>query len=354
MLMEGIDPTAPDIHLGHTVVLQMRGVPGRRHTVVLIIGDFTARVGRPSGRPRCARCWSPRRSTATRTFQEQAFKVLDDAPRCAATASGSTCRWRTCCRCADSDARARARAGRLHPADAEGGADLDARAALPVLQGYDSVAVQADVELGGTDQKFNLLFGRDVQQAYGQEPQAILTMPILPGLDGRRRMSKSLRQLHRGDGAAGGDVRQADERPGRRDGDLLRAAGATTSIPRGADQSAPSAAAGGPVPRRRRCARRPPTFDRVHRTGTSRPRGRGGRPPRARAARRRCTCRPAGRRTSGLRAARPAAAVGASPRRRWALASRSTRATLPATEGPAGRADAAAPAKRRSRRPGGA
>ena len=83
----------------------------------------------------------------------------------------------------------------------------------PVMQGYDSVAVQSDVELGGTDQKFNLLLGRDVQQAYGQEPQAVLTMPILPGLDGERRMSKSLRELHRGDGAAGGDLRQDDAGP---------------------------------------------------------------------------------------------------------------------------------------------
>ena len=94
----------------------------------------------------------------------------------------------------------------------------------PVLQGYDSVAVGADVELGGTDQKFNLLFGRDVQQAYGHEPQAIMTMPILPGLDGERRMSKSLRQLRRCHRSTRGDVRKADERARRRHGHLLRAA----------------------------------------------------------------------------------------------------------------------------------
>ena len=94
----------------------------------------------------------------------------------------------------------------------------------PVLQGYDSVAVEADVELGGTDQKFNLLFGRDVQAAFGQPPQSILTMPILPGTDGMRKMSKSLRQLRRRHRSAGGDVREADEHSRRGDGRVLPAA----------------------------------------------------------------------------------------------------------------------------------
>ena len=138
----------------------------------------------------------------------------------------------------------------------------------PVLQGYDSVAVEADVELGGTDQKFNLLFGRDVQQAYGQEPQAIITMPILPGIDGERRMSKSLRQLHRSDGSARGDVRQADERARRRHGHLLRAAagrGAGPGRARRGGEARARAADRGAIPRRAGRRSRPKRhFDRLH------------------------------------------------------------------------------------------
>ncbi len=97
----------------------------------------------------------------------------------------------------------------------------------PLLQGYDSVAVRADVELGGTDQKFNLLLGRDIQRAYGQPEQVILTMPLLTGTDGERKMSKSLRQLHRRHRPAGGDLRQDAQHPRRVAGGLVRAAART-------------------------------------------------------------------------------------------------------------------------------
>ena len=192
----GIDPTAPDIHLGHVVVLQkLREFQDAGHNVVLIIGDFTGRVGDPSGQSDLRPVLQPEEiERNASTFQDQAFKVsIESAPRFAATASGSICRWRSCsvyCR--------QTTVARMIERD-----DFQKRIAeqrpismlellYPVLQGYDSVAVEADVELGGTDQKFNLLLGRDVQQAYGLKQQAVMTMPILPGLDGERRMSKSL------------------------------------------------------------------------------------------------------------------------------------------------------------------
>ena len=191
----GIDPTAPDIHLGHTVVLQkLREFQDAGQVVVLIIGDFTARIGDPSGRSALRPVLEPAEiDRNARTFQEQAFKVLDpertevrrnsewlDMPMEALLA---LVRNVTVARVTERDDFAQ----RI----AEGRPISVLELLYPVMQGYDSVAVEADVELGGTDQKFNLLLGRDIQQAYGQEPQAILTMPILPGLDGDRRMSKS-------------------------------------------------------------------------------------------------------------------------------------------------------------------
>jgi tyrosyl-tRNA synthetase len=192
----GIDPTTADIHLGHTVVLEKLAEFQRAgHTVVLIIGDFTARVGDPSGRSSTRPLPSPEEIEANAaTYQEQAFKLLD--------------RDRTEVRYNSEWLRmppeellgllARTTVARLLERD-----DFQKRlgagrpvAALellyPLLQGYDSVAVEADVELGGTDQKFNLLFGRDIQVAYGGQPQSILTMPILVGTDGVQKMSKSL------------------------------------------------------------------------------------------------------------------------------------------------------------------
>ena len=191
----GIDPTAPDIHLGHTVVLQkLREFQDAGHTVVLIIGDFTARIGDPSGRSALRPVLEPEEiERNARTFQEQAFKVLDESR----TEVRRNSEWLdmpmddllrlvrnvTLARVTERDDFAQ----RI----AEGRPISVLELLYPVMQGYDSVAVQSDVELGGTDQKFNLLLGRDVQQAYDQEPQAVLTMPILPGLDGDRRMSKS-------------------------------------------------------------------------------------------------------------------------------------------------------------------
>jgi tyrosyl-tRNA synthetase len=192
----GIDPTAPDIHLGHVVVLQkLREFQDAGHLVVLIIGDYTARVGDPSGQSALRPMLSGEEIEANAlTFQDQAFKVLD-AERTEVRRNGEwldmsmeellgLVRRVTVARVLERDDFQK----RMEAEKAVSLLEL----LYPVLQGYDSVAVQADLELGGTDQKFNLLFGRDIQQAYGQEPQAIMTMPILPGLDGERRMSKSL------------------------------------------------------------------------------------------------------------------------------------------------------------------
>jgi tyrosyl-tRNA synthetase len=192
----GVDPTTPDIHLGHTVVLRkLREFQDLGHTVVLIIGDYTGRVGDPSGR------------SATRpfvegeeidrnagTYQDQAFKVLD-RDRTEVRRNGEwldmpaedlfrLARVSTVAQILERDDFAKRYAG---------GEPISILELLyPLLQGYDSVAIQSDVELGGTDQKFNILLAREIQRAYGVEPQSILTMPILPGIDGVQKMSKSL------------------------------------------------------------------------------------------------------------------------------------------------------------------
>ena len=192
----GIDPTAPDIHLGHVVVLNKLAEFQRAgHRVVLIIGDYTARVGDPSGRDSQRPVLSAEQIDANAaTFQEQAFKVLDrDATEVRFNSEwldmpaedlfrllGKT----TVARLLERDDFSR----RMAAAEAISALEL----LYPLLQGYDSVAIEADVEIGGTDQRFNLLFARETQQAYGKPQQAIMTMPILPGTDGVRRMSKSL------------------------------------------------------------------------------------------------------------------------------------------------------------------
>jgi tyrosyl-tRNA synthetase len=192
----GIDPTTPDIHLGHTVVLEkLREFQQAGHQVVLIVGDFTARVGDPSGRSAQRPLPSPEEIEANAaTYQEQAFKVLDRER----TEVRFNSEW---LRMAPEELLgllAQTTVARLIERDdfqkrLATGAPIAALELLyPLLQGYDSVAVEADIELGGTDQKFNLLFGRDIQAAYGQKPQSILTMPILVGTDGERKMSKSL------------------------------------------------------------------------------------------------------------------------------------------------------------------
>jgi tyrosyl-tRNA synthetase len=191
----GIDPTAPDIHLGHTVVLEkLREFQDFGHTVVLIIGDYTARVGDPSGRSAMRPVLSGEEiDHNAETYQRQAFKILDPE-RTEVRRNGE---W------LDMRAEDLFRLSR-HATVAQLLAREDfanrwkaqqpisvLELLYPLLQGYDSVAIQADVELGGTDQHFNLLLGREIQQAYGVRPQSILTMPILPGTDGVARMSKS-------------------------------------------------------------------------------------------------------------------------------------------------------------------
>jgi tyrosyl-tRNA synthetase len=194
----GIDPTAPDIHLGHSVVLRkLREFQDAGHLVVLIIGDYTARVGDPSGRSTLRPMLSAGEIEANAaTFQEQALKILDSSPeRLEVRRNGewldmpmvdllALVRTTTVAQILEREDFAK----RWSASEPISMLEL----LYPLLQGYDSVAVRADVELGGTDQKFNLLLGRDVQRAYGRPEQAILTMPILVGTDGSRKMSKSL------------------------------------------------------------------------------------------------------------------------------------------------------------------
>jgi tyrosyl-tRNA synthetase len=192
----GIDPTAPDIHLGHTVVLRkLREFQDLGHTVVLIVGDYTARVGDPSGRSATRPVLSGAEIDANaETFQRQAFKVLD-AERTEVRRNGEwldmameelfrLARTATVAQLLERDDFAKRYAANEPISVLE--------LLYPLLQGYDSVAVEADVELGGTDQKFNLLLARQIQQVYGVAQQSVLTMPILPGTDGVQRMSKSL------------------------------------------------------------------------------------------------------------------------------------------------------------------
>jgi len=192
----GIDPTTADIHLGHTVVLEKLAEFQRAgHQVVLIIGDFTARVGDPSGRSSTRPVPSAEEIEANAaTYQEQAFKLLDRER----TEVRRNSEWLRLEPEQLFGLMARTTVARLLERDdfqkrLGAGQPVSALELLyPLLQGYDSVAIEADLELGGTDQKFNLLFGRDIQTAYGQEPQSVMTMPILVGTDGAQKMSKSL------------------------------------------------------------------------------------------------------------------------------------------------------------------
>lgn len=193
----GFDPTAPDLHLGHTVLInKLRQFQELGHQVIFLIGDFTGMIGDPSGK-------STTRPPLTRdqvlenaeTYKAQVFKILDPAKT--EVAFNST--WMDKLTPADFIRLAsQYTVARMLERD-----DFSKRYATnqpiaiheflyPLVQGYDSVALKADVELGGTDQKFNLLMGRELQRAYGQEAQSILTMPLLEGLDGVKKMSKSL------------------------------------------------------------------------------------------------------------------------------------------------------------------
>jgi tyrosyl-tRNA synthetase len=193
----GIDPSAPDLHLGHAVVLRrLRRFQDLGHVAVLIVGDFTGRVGDPSGQSETRPMLTAEQLEANaRTYLDQVGTVLDldraevrrnsewlgqlslaDVARLAATQTVARLLERD-------DFKARFEAGR--PISLQ-------ELLYPLMQGYDSMAVEADVEMGGTDQTFNLLVGRDIQRAHGQEPQVVFTMPLLPGTDGEKKMSKSL------------------------------------------------------------------------------------------------------------------------------------------------------------------
>jgi tyrosyl-tRNA synthetase len=192
----GVDPTAPDIHLGHAVVLgKLREFQEAGHTAVLIIGDWTARVGDPSGRSSTRPMLSSDEIEANAaTYQEQAFRILDP-DRTEVRRNGE---W-----FADMGLEPLFRLAAsatvnqlLRRRDFAERIDDDRPISVlellyPLMQAYDSVMLKADVELGGTDQLFNLMLGREVQQAYGERPQVAMTLPILPGTDGVRRMSKS-------------------------------------------------------------------------------------------------------------------------------------------------------------------
>jgi tyrosyl-tRNA synthetase len=192
----GLDPTAPDIHLGHTVVLnKMRQMQDLGHQVIFLIGDFTSMIGDPSGRNSMRPPLSREQIEANATtYHAQASKVLDPAR----TEIRYNSEWSTPLGAAGIiKLAAKYTVARLLERDdfAKRFADQQPIAVheflYPLMQGYDSVALKSDIELGGTDQKFNLLVGRELQRHYGQEPQCILTMPLLEGLDGTEKMSKS-------------------------------------------------------------------------------------------------------------------------------------------------------------------
>lgn len=192
----GLDPTAPDIHVGHTVVLnKLRQLQDLGHTVIFLIGDFTAAIGDPSGRNTTRPPLSPEQiKVNAETYLEQASHVIDiekaevrwNSEWCnqlGATGLIQLASRYTVARLLERDDFAKRFSEQLPIAVHE--------LIYPLMQGYDSVALHADLELGGSDQRFNLLVGRELQRQYGQEPQCILTMPLLVGLDGVNKMSKS-------------------------------------------------------------------------------------------------------------------------------------------------------------------
>jgi len=193
----GFDPTAPDLHLGHTVLLnKMRQFQQFGHEVTFLIGDFTGMIGDPSGRNTTRPPLTPEEiQENARTYEKQVFKILD-AQR---TKIDFNSRWLSKLTSTDMvKLAAHYTVARMLERDDfakryKGGQPISIHEFLyPLAQGYDSVAMRADVELGGTDQKFNLLVGRTLQEAYGQEPQVVITMPLLEGTDGEKKMSKSL------------------------------------------------------------------------------------------------------------------------------------------------------------------
>ena len=193
----GFDPTAPDLHLGHTVLLnKMRQFQNLGHEVIFLIGDFTALIGDPSGRSVLRPALSKEEITNnSSTYNEQVFKILDKDK----TIIEFNSNWMNKFNASDLIKLAsKQTVARMLERD-----DFDKRFKsgkpisihefiYPIVQGYDSVALRSDIELGGTDQKFNLLMGRHIQQSFQQDPQVIITLPLLKGLDGEKKMSKSL------------------------------------------------------------------------------------------------------------------------------------------------------------------
>lgn len=193
----GFDPTAPDLHLGHSVLLtKMRQFQDLGHEVIFLIGDFTGRIGDPTGKNVTRKPLTEEEVKANaRTYREQVFKVLDPDK----TIVAFNADWMNKLSAGDMiELAAQSTVARMLERD-----DFEKRYKAnqsisiheflyPLVQGYDSVALEADVELGGTDQKFNLLMGREVQKHFGQVPQVVITMPLLEGLDGVQKMSKSL------------------------------------------------------------------------------------------------------------------------------------------------------------------
>jgi tyrosyl-tRNA synthetase len=193
----GFDPTAPDLHLGHTVLInKMRHFQDLGHEVIFLIGDFTGMIGDPSGKNTTRPRLTPEEIAANaHTYEQQIYKILDPKR----TRIDFNSRWMGAMNAQGLiELAAQYTVARMLERD-----DFSKRYKqnqpiaiheflYPLVQGYDSVALKADVELGGTDQKFNLLVGRHLQEHFGQEPQVVLTMPLLEGLDGAQKMSKSL------------------------------------------------------------------------------------------------------------------------------------------------------------------
>jgi len=193
----GFDPTAPDLHIGHTVLVnKLRQFQELGHEVLFLIGDFTGMIGDPTGKNVTRKPLSREEVRANaQTYEQQIFRILDPA-RTSVVFNSS---WMGSMQAADLvSLAAKHTVARMLERDDfarryRGGEAIAIHEFLyPLVQGYDSVALRADVELGGTDQKFNLLVGRQLQESYGQEPQVVITMPLLEGLDGVQKMSKSL------------------------------------------------------------------------------------------------------------------------------------------------------------------
>lgn len=193
----GFDPTAPDLHLGHSVLLtKMRQFQDLGHEIIFLIGDFTGRIGDPTGKNVTRKPLTEEEVKANaQTYKEQVFKILDADK----TEVRFNSEWFTAMSAADMiELAGQSTVARMLERDDfekryKGGQSISIHEFLyPLVQGFDSVALKADIELGGTDQKFNLLMGREIQKHFGMEPQVVITMPLLEGLDGVQKMSKSL------------------------------------------------------------------------------------------------------------------------------------------------------------------